>query len=195
MPAPAAPRVPGAVLAAVMLLAGGCNSQPETVVDSDVPQIVGLESRHASGIEREGDVLMGGHFVYRGEVANPAEMAADTAKIYREHGWTLESSNIGSAGGRMVFVKDDRTVYVDLKANLLDPSMGSGTVDVTRTGETPTGPGTPGRTRGSAPGGAEPAPTRDPEGPSMLPPPAPPPAKEPPPAGPRDPGAAPSSGR
>lgn len=120
--------------AAALVLLGGCDSPPETVVDSDVPQIVGLENRHASGIEHDGATLVGGRFLYRGHMSDPLDVARDTTSRYRSHGWAVESQRIFPTSAVLLFTKDEREVQVDLKCSMLNPAMGAGSIDVHRRG-------------------------------------------------------------
>lgn len=122
-------------LASAALVA--CEGPPETVVGSDVPQIVGLENRHASGIDHDGETLVAGRFLYRGKMRDPTDVAEDTAARYRRHGWTLLSEQIHPTSALLLFTKDDREVRIDLKCNLLNPSMGAGSIDVFRRGAAP----------------------------------------------------------
>lgn len=112
----------------------GCDSTPETVVGSDVPQIVGLESRHSSGIERQGETLVAGRFLYRGAMRDPIEVSQNTIARYERFGWSVESRRIMPTSAILLFAKDDREVRIDLKCSMLNPRMGAGSIDVHRRG-------------------------------------------------------------
>jgi len=150
----AKPTLSPILAAFVLACAGlvGCDSAPDTVVGSDVPQIVGLENRHSSGIERAGESLVAGRFVYRGNMRDPVKVADDTIAIYHSYGWTLQSKRVLPTSAELRFAKDDREVLVDLKCSVLNPSMGAGSIDVMRRGATTTQPGA--ATAAPTPGGA-----------------------------------------
>lgn len=122
------------ILAILAPAPGGCDAPPETVVGSDVPQIVGLESRHSSEIERDGETLVGGRFLYRGAMRTPVEVADDTMARFKRFGWTLETRRVMPTSAHLTFVKDDREAEVILQVNTLNPAMGAGTLDVRRRG-------------------------------------------------------------
>jgi len=126
------------VLVAVTALLG-CDGPPDTVVGSDVPQIVGLENRHSSGLEHDGDTLVAGRFLYRGTMRDPVDVANHTIERYRRFGWTLVSQRIQPTSAALVFTKDDRRVEVDLKTNMLNHTMGAGAIDLHRAGTTAAG--------------------------------------------------------
>lgn len=121
-------------LAAWAVLLTGCDSTPETIAESDVPQIVGLENRHLSGLQRDGDTLVGARALYRGEMIDPTEVAQPTIDRYLSHGWTLETKRVCNTSATLLFVKGQREVEVDLKSNHLNPAMGIGSIDVRRHG-------------------------------------------------------------
>ncbi|MBX3354623.1 MAG: hypothetical protein KF724_02870 [Phycisphaeraceae bacterium] len=126
---------------AALLLIGGCDAPPETIVGSDVPQIVGLESRNVSGIERDGETLTAVHVVYRGSMRTPVEVAERTIDRYRVHGWTLVERRIQTTSARLTFTKGDRRAVVDLKVSTLNPAMGAGSVDLQRASAAAPSPG------------------------------------------------------
>jgi len=132
------------VLAAALAGAiGGCDAPPETIAGSDVPQIVGLENRHLSGLEHDGETLVGARALYRGAMVDPSPMAQQTTARFLARGWTLERKRISTTSATLLFAKGDREVEVDLKASQLNPAMGVGAIDVRRHGA-------PGGTAGAA---------------------------------------------
>lgn len=126
-------RVASTGLVATALCA--CDSPPETVAGSDVPQIVGLENRHSSELAHDGETLVSGRFLYRGEMKDPVRVADRTTEMYWNYGWKLEESRVFPTGAMLLFAKGDRQAEVDLKCNALNPSMSSGAIDLHRRGE------------------------------------------------------------
>lgn len=120
--------------ALVAALLAGCDSQPETIADSDVPQIAGLENRHLSGLERDGETLVGARALYRGEILDPNSIVTPTIDRYLAHGWTIARRRVSNTSATLVFVKGDREAEVDLKTNHLNPAMGTGSIDLHRQG-------------------------------------------------------------
>lgn len=119
---------------AVIVIVTACDSQPETIAESDVPQIPGLENRYLSPLDRDGETLVGARALYRGEMVEPESVAKHTIERYRAHGWTLEERRIAPTCATLVFSKGERRVEVDLKANQLNPAMGIGSLDLHRQG-------------------------------------------------------------
>jgi hypothetical protein len=125
------------VLAAFAGLQGGCVARAARllsgkgdamVLESDIPAPPGLESRHATGIDQQGDVLSGGRFTYRGSVPETDGYADELVGLYAERGWTLWRREVGPGHGRVLFRKDSRQVEVNYRSNPVDPAMGSATI-------------------------------------------------------------------
>lgn len=117
----------GCVARAARMLSGQGDA---TVLESDIPAPPRLESRHAAGIEQQGDVLMAGRFTYRGPVDETDAYADEIVALYSERGWRLWRREVGPGHGRILFRKDGRQVEVNYRGNPIDPAMGSATVFV-----------------------------------------------------------------
>ncbi len=142
-----------ALMTAAALLLPGCSSEPETIADSDVPQIAGLDNRHLSGLERDGDTLVAARALYRGPMTDPNPVATATIDRFTSRGWTLAQKRIAPTSASLLFEKDGREAQVDLKANQLNPAMGAGVLDLRRHGAAPppAAPAAPGATPPAAP--------------------------------------------
>lgn len=150
------------LLAALLAGAAGCEGPPETLVGSDVPQIVGLENRHLSGLQRDGDRLVGARALFRGEMVDPEPVAQRTIARFESRGWTLRERRISTTTATLLFTKDDREVEVDLKASQLNPAMGVGSLDLRRQAGGSAAPGAggvTGRDGAARAGDAAPAPS------------------------------------
>lgn len=106
--------------------------EPETIMESDVAAPPGMESRHASGIENQGDTLVGGRFTFRGPIEETDAFAQELSERYTVRGWTVSRSQVDPVQGTLVFLKDGRQVQVLFRANALNPEMAQATVTITR---------------------------------------------------------------
>lgn len=109
----------------------------ETVLESDVGAPPGMESRYTTGIEHQGETLVGGTFTYRGDLEETDTFATEIRARYTERGWQVARSQVTPTEGRLLFRKDDREASVDFRANLLNPAMSSATVTVRRQASAP----------------------------------------------------------
>ena len=109
----------------------------ETVLESDVAAPPVMESRHTSGIEQDGDLLVGGTFVFRGQLEETDAFANEIRQRYVERGWQVTRSQVTPTEGRLLFHKDSREVSVDFRANVLNPAMSTATVTVKRIASAP----------------------------------------------------------
>ena len=110
------------VLALVTAL-GGCDSGPSFVLDSDVPQVPGMEQRLGFDIKRSEGDLVGGVFVFVGPLRDTEDTIKKLTSRFRDSGWTVERETPGFPRAALVFQKNDRTVQVVLDADQLEPAM------------------------------------------------------------------------
>lgn len=129
------------------LFGGG---EPETVMESDVAAPPAMESRHAVGIENDGDTLVGGRFTFRGPIEETDAFAQEITARYTERGWTVERSQVDPVQGMLLFRKDGRESEVQFRANGLNPAMGQATVTVRRVAASPAKAGAGGVGGGAA---------------------------------------------
>ena len=119
------------------LFGGG---EPETIMESDVAAPPEMESRHAVGIDNEGDTLVGGRFTFRGPIEETDAFAQEITARYAERGWVVERSQVDPVQGTLLFRKDSREVEVLFHSNALNPAMAQATVTVRRVATSPAKP-------------------------------------------------------
>ncbi len=110
-------------------LTGG---EPETILQSDVGAPPEMESRHSTGIDHDGDTLVGGCFTYRGNIEETDAFAKDVSERYTSRGWTAWQTAVNPRNGNLIFRKDDRQVEVDFTVSTIEPAMSRATVTVSR---------------------------------------------------------------
>lgn len=131
----------GASILSFALLAA-CGPKQTMVLDSDVPNVLGLDAVLTRDIERRDGELVGVEVLYRGEITDfRAEVAATTA-AFGEHGWSFTSHQARGRTTLLNYSKPPRWAQVQLAQNEIDPMMSSGLLRV-GTG-TPEGAGSPG---------------------------------------------------
>ena len=104
--------------------------EPETIMESDVAAPPEMESRHALGIENEGETLVGGRFSFRGPLEETDAFARELTERYTERGWSVVRSQVDPVQGTVVFRKDFREAEVNFRENSLNPAMSQATVTV-----------------------------------------------------------------
>lgn len=146
----------GAAMAAALaacLLAGACNSDPTTVLASDLPQVPNMTARESTGIRQVGGDIEAGVFAYKGEVDNLAQRIKDTVSRFSGLGWTLASERTTAATARLEFAKGERRAVVEIIRNDLEPAMSTAVTTVRTEGGAPPAPAAP------APAGGTTSPT------------------------------------
>lgn len=129
------------------LFGGG---EPETIMESDVAAPPEMESRHAVGIDNDGDTLVGGRFTFRGPLEETDAFAQELTLRYTERGWTVERSQVDPVQGTVVFRKEGREAEVLFRTNALNPAMAQATVTVRRVAASPAKPAADGVGGGAA---------------------------------------------
>lgn len=142
-------RFPTAIAALAIVLAG-CSSEPETVLQSDLPQVPGMAPRDTTGLRQEGGRITAGQFAYTGNVPTLDERAAETMSRFGGMGWSLRSQTMTSSTAVLVYAKDDRTARIEIIRNGVQPKMSTAVLRVESASEAPVPAPTP---------AAEPAPT------------------------------------
>ena len=124
-------RTPPTTIALLALvLAASCASEPETVLQSDLPQVPGLAPRDSSGIRQDAGRVIGGQFAYKGFVEDLRESVSATKARYESSGWRLWSETITGATAVLEFRKDTRTARVELIRNEVQPRMSTAVLTV-----------------------------------------------------------------
>ena len=124
--------------------------EPETIMESDVAAPPEMESRHAVGIDNQGDTLVGGRFTFRGPLEETDAFAQELTERYTVRGWSVVRSQIDPVQGTLVFRKDTREVEVLFHSNALNPAMAQATVTVRRLAASPAETGAGGVGGGAA---------------------------------------------
>lgn len=131
------------LLAALLAVQAGCalmrldrissklsGEDPDTILQSDVGAPPDMESRHATGIEHEGETLCGGRFTYRGPIEETDAFAKEVIDRYTTRGWAVQQHTVQPRGGTLVFRKSGRQVEVDFTVSAIEPAMSRATVTV-----------------------------------------------------------------
>lgn len=124
-------------IAALALLAGGCASEPETVLQSDLPQVPGMAPRDTTGLRQDGGRVVAGQFAYTGNVPSLGSRAAETMARFGGMGWTLRSQTMTSSTAVLVYGKDTRTARVEIIRNGVQPKMSTAVLRVESASEPP----------------------------------------------------------
>lgn len=124
--------------------AASCASEPETVLQSDLPQVPGLTPRDSSGIVQDGGRVTGGQFAYKGFVESLPQSVAATRARYEGAGWKLWSETVTGATAVLEFRKDTRSARVEIIRNQVQPRMSTAVLRVTDRDAAPATPAVPG---------------------------------------------------
>lgn len=123
------PRFPTAIAALALALAG-CATEPETVLQSDLPQVPGMAPRDTTGLRQDGGRVTAGQFAYTGNVTSLGERTAETMSRFSGMGWTLRSQTVTGATAVLVYAKDTRTARVEIIRNGVQPKMSTAVLRV-----------------------------------------------------------------
>ena len=127
-------RAAPAVIAALLLaLVAACASEPDTVLQTDLPQVPGLTPRDSSGIRQSGDRVVAGQFAYKGAIADLRQLADQTMSRFQLAGWELASTTINTNTAVLVYRKDTRTARVEIIRNGVQPKMSTAVLQVQST--------------------------------------------------------------
>lgn len=121
-----------AAAAAVAAAAGmaGCASDPETVLQSDLPQVPGMVARDTTGLQqREGEVI-GGQFAYKGPIPEMAARVDEVKGKFVLYGWRLASESVSGTKALLEFEKGSRRASVELIRNGVQPKMSTAVLRV-----------------------------------------------------------------
>jgi hypothetical protein len=148
-------RAVPAAIAVLLLAAAGCSSDPETVLQSDLPQVPGMAPRDTIGLRQEGGRVTGGQFAYTGAIPALGARAQETMARFGSLGWQLSAETVTGSTAVLVYRKDSRTARVEIIRNALQPRMSTAVITV----ETAAAPGpAPATPAPATPAPATPAP-------------------------------------
>lgn len=180
-------RLPAAITALACLLPPACQGEPETVLQSDLPQVPGMTPRESSGLRQEGARVLGGQFEFKGPVPNLGKQVGETMSRFDLAGWALASETMTGATAVLVYRKDTRTARVEIVRNGVQPRMSTAVMQVETTEPLPPPKPAPVEPEPPAPSEVAAAPAPAPAEPQPAAPAAPtaaPPAAAPAPAAP-----------
>ena len=132
-----------AAAAAVAAAAGiaGCQSDPETVLQTDLPQVPGMVARDTTGLkQREGEVI-GGQFAYKGPIPEMAARVDEVKGKFALYGWRLASESMSGTKALLEFEKGSRRASVELIRNGVQPKMSTAVLRVQAPGLATDAPG------------------------------------------------------
>jgi hypothetical protein len=123
--------LPTTIACMALAAAASCASEPETVLQSDLPQVPGLTPRDSSGIVQAGGRVTGGQFAYKGFVEDLPQCVTATRARYEGAGWRLWSETVTGATAVLEFRKDSRSARVEIIRNQVQPRMSTAVLRVT----------------------------------------------------------------
>ena len=109
----------------------GCASEPDTVLQSDLPQIPGMVPRDTTGLRQSEGRVTAGQFSYKGPISNLNARADETMSRFDQAGWKLVSQTLSAATASFTYRKDNRTVRVEIIQNGVQPKMSTAVLTVT----------------------------------------------------------------
>ncbi len=101
----------------------GCSSQPEMVLESDIPNVAGFDPIITRDIERSGDQVTSVEVIYRGDLKNSKDNIESTKERFNAAGWELVSQQARGKTTILNFTKDSRKARVDIALNQIEPMM------------------------------------------------------------------------
>lgn len=123
-------RAVPAAIAALLLAAAGCASDPETILQSDLPQVPGMSPRDTVGLRQDGGRVTGGQFAYTGAIPALGARTQETMARFSQLGWQLSAETVTGSTAVLVYRKDDRTARVEIIRNALQPRMSTAVITV-----------------------------------------------------------------
>jgi len=135
-----APRLPcidhmrpaAAAIALLALACAGCSSDPETVLQTDLPQVPGMAPRDTVGLRQEGGRVVAGQFAYTGSIPSLGQRTAETMARFSGNGWALASETLTGSTAMLVYRKEGRTARVEIIRNGVQPRMSTAVTTVTQ---------------------------------------------------------------
>ncbi|MSR04254.1 MAG: hypothetical protein EXS04_01470 [Phycisphaerales bacterium] len=118
-------------VSATALWATGCSTEPDSVLQSDLPQIPGMTPRDSSGLRQSEGRVTAGQFSYKGPISNLNARANETMARFDQAGWKLSSQTLSASTANLIYRKDNRTVRVEIIQNGVQPKMSTGVLTVT----------------------------------------------------------------
>ena len=108
----------------------GCSSPPEMVLESDIPNIEGLEPIITRDIQRSGVKVDTVEVLYRGEIVATQKNVEATRVRFDDAGWSFISQQARGNTTVLNFAKDSRTARVEIALNQVEPMMSAAVLQV-----------------------------------------------------------------
>ena len=129
-----------AAAAAALAAVAGCAAEPDTVLQTDLPQVPGMVARDTTGLkQREGEVI-GGQFAYKGPIPEMAARVEEVKGKFSLYGWRLASESMSGTRALLEFEKGGRRASVELIRNGVQPKMSTAVLRVQAPGLAPDAP-------------------------------------------------------
>ncbi len=121
---PSAPIIASRIVLLLVLATGsGCSSTPTNILDSDVPNVAGMDPIVTRDIVHSEGQLVGVSVIYRGDVVDCQENARETKSAYEAQGWWLIDEQARGTTTVLTFGKEQRRARIDISENQIDPMM------------------------------------------------------------------------
>jgi hypothetical protein len=133
-------RPAAAAIALLALAAAACSSDPDTVLQTDLPQVPGMAPRDTVGLRQEGGRVVAGQFAYTGSIPSLGERSAETMARFSGLGWSLASETLTGSTAVLVYRKDERTARIEIIRNQVQPRMSTAVTTVTSAPPAPAAP-------------------------------------------------------
>ncbi len=115
----------------------GCGGPPKTILESDVPNVVGMEPIVTRDIVRREGEMVGVHVIYRGDVVDCQVIARETRAAFDDQGWWFMNEQARGTTTVLTFGKEQRRVRIEIAENQIDPMMSPATLQLSLAGAAP----------------------------------------------------------
>jgi hypothetical protein len=121
-----------AAVAALAAAAGiaGCAAEPDTVLQTDLPQVPGMVARDTTGLKQREGAVVGGQFAYKGPIPEMAARVDEVKGKFALYGWRLASEQVSGTKAMLEFEKGSRRASVELIRNGVQPKMSTAVLRV-----------------------------------------------------------------
>lgn len=104
-------------------LESGCSTAPANILESDIPNVAGMDVIVTRDIVRSEGQIVGVNVIYRGDVIDCQTIATETKSAYDEQGWWLLDEQARGTTTVLNFGKDQRRARIEIAENQIDPMM------------------------------------------------------------------------
>ncbi len=104
-------------------LESGCSTAPANILESDVPNVAGMDVIVTRDIVRSEGQIVGVNVIYRGDVIDCQVFASETKSAYDAQGWWLLDEQARGTTTVLNFGKDQRRARIEIAENQIDPMM------------------------------------------------------------------------